>query len=131
MITCTLGSLFDLVDVAEGPNVLDRYEKINGLNSITTKWKIGKTTRAARIAINEAVGPRSEILAKYGTQASGNVWNIPNDKMADYLKEIAQLRGTKVELVADPVELASLDGTDISPADLMKLADANFIVEKQ
>lgn len=128
MITCTNGSLFDLID---GHDVLDRLEKLNGLNSITTKWKIGKIVRAVRMALNDSAEPRSRILSKYGNQTSNITWNIPGEKMADYLKEINQLRSEKVDIIADPLELSSLEGTDISPPDLMKLADANLLVEKQ
>ncbi len=130
MVTSKLGSLFALVDVPEGKNVLDRYEHLEGLTAITTKWRIGKTVQVVRVALNEAAAPREEILAKYGTRTSPTMWNIPNEKMAGYLEEIRQLNETTIELAVEPLEMSLLDNTNIVTADLMKLHDAKLVFEK-
>jgi hypothetical protein len=134
MITCTIGTLFDLNDrpLNTESTVHSTLERLAAIGKevqlAADKWRISLLLKAVVSALNPALEQRQSLYKKYG-QLKDNRWFLENQKLPEFNEEMKGLRSESVELPIQPLRMELFDGTIITTQDLIVLVGGNLVLE--
>lgn len=97
--------------------------KLSGLVTHDLKWF--QTQRDD--AIKERGIQREPTPEEKAEGTTGPIWQVPDDRRADFLARMKELEDLPVELAWMPLTLSALDGQHISAADIGALCDAHLL----
>jgi hypothetical protein len=122
--------------IVELVNATDAFNKIFGENkeknlNVKLVYKLTKIIRKMSVELKDFYSVKNTLIEKYGEKQEKGGFQVKQDQMPEFLKEITPLLEEKitVELQLIPFKLLEESGIEISPNDFIMIE--KFIEDKE
>ena len=113
MITTTLK------DLMEAQPALERLaaERL----PVKSAYRVAKLLRLARPEVDQFVAQRNELVRQFGRPRDNGDIEVTAENREAFFAKVNELAAIEVKFELEPLELAALDGVQVSAADLLAL----------